>query len=75
VVLFDGGELESYQEVMLHDQKNQWLEAMQDEMNLCMRITYMIWWNYLKARGHSRINGYSNARLNQTNHNKGTRRD
>jgi hypothetical protein len=32
VLLFDGGEPESYQEVILHDQKNQWLEAMQDEM-------------------------------------------
>jgi uncharacterized protein YqgQ len=32
VLLSDGGEPESYQKVMLHDQKNQWLEAMQYEM-------------------------------------------
>jgi hypothetical protein len=32
VLLSDGGEPESYQEVMQHDQKKQWLEAMQDEM-------------------------------------------
>jgi hypothetical protein len=32
VLLSDGGEPESYQKVILHDQKNEWLEAMQDEM-------------------------------------------
>jgi hypothetical protein len=32
VLLSDGGEPESYQEAMQHDQKKQWLEAMQDEM-------------------------------------------
>jgi hypothetical protein len=32
VLLSDRGEPESYQEIMLHDQKNQWLEGMQNEM-------------------------------------------
>ena len=32
VLIYDGEEPESYQEVMQHDQKKQWLEAMQDEM-------------------------------------------
>jgi len=32
VLLSDGGEPESYQEAMLHDQKNEWQKAMQEEM-------------------------------------------
>jgi hypothetical protein len=32
VLFSDGGEPKSYQKVMLHDQKNQWLEAKHDTM-------------------------------------------
>ena len=33
VMLTDGGEPETYQEVMSHEKKGEWLSAMQDEMN------------------------------------------
>jgi hypothetical protein len=32
VLFSDRGEPKSYQEVMLHDQKNEWQKAMQEEM-------------------------------------------
>ena len=68
VLLSDGGEPESYQEVMLHDQKNQWLEAMQDEMkSLHENHTYDLV-ELPKGKRALKNKWYSDARSNQTDH-------
>ena len=42
VTLIDGGELETYEEAILHENKREWVKAMQEEMR-CLRTIPKTW--------------------------------
>jgi hypothetical protein len=57
VFLVDSGEPECFEEAMVSEHKNKWLEVMQDEMKSLQKKTRSNWWNCQETRMCSRING------------------
>lgn len=45
ILLTDEGEPESFQEAKIHEDKDNWMKVMYDEMNSLKKMTTMNWWS------------------------------
>ena len=60
MTLTEGGEPKYYEKVVSGKHKEKQEETMKKEMKSLQETIFLNWYNFLKAKGHSRINGCLN---------------